>query len=125
MKSLEVGYWVDEEPYELSDAFPAAQVKISDCWLAVLADSVPPFPENSWPIYARYHNFWHLDKVVKVICCVCECEASREKFKDELRNCFGIKNNWDDILADFGQPLSEFWTNAKKNLVNIRHIHPS
>lgn len=31
MKSLEVGYWVDEEPYELSDAFPAAQVKISDC----------------------------------------------------------------------------------------------
>lgn len=26
MKSLEVGYWVDEEPYELSDAFPAAQV---------------------------------------------------------------------------------------------------
>ena len=43
MKSLEVGYWVDEEPYELSDAFPAAQVKIGDCWLAVLADSVPPF----------------------------------------------------------------------------------
>ena len=40
MKSLEVGYWVDEEPYELSDAFPAAQVKISDCWLAVLADSI-------------------------------------------------------------------------------------
>ena len=30
MKSLEVGYWVDEEPYELSDAFPTAQVKISD-----------------------------------------------------------------------------------------------
>jgi len=30
MKSLEVGYWVDEEPYELSDAFPAAQVKICD-----------------------------------------------------------------------------------------------
>ena len=29
MKSLEVGYWVDEEPYELSDAFPAAQVIIS------------------------------------------------------------------------------------------------
>ena len=28
MKSLEVGYWVDEEPYELSDAFPAAQVII-------------------------------------------------------------------------------------------------
>lgn len=26
MKSLEVGYWVDEEPYELSDAFPAAQL---------------------------------------------------------------------------------------------------
>lgn len=99
--------------------------KIGDCWLAVLADSVPPFPENSWPIYARYHNFWYLDKVVKVICCVCEYEASREKFKDELRNCFGIKNNSDDILADFGQPLSEFWTNAKKNLVNIRHIHPS
>ena len=68
MKSLEVGYWVDEEPYELSDAFPAAQVKISDCRLAVLADSVPPIPENSWPIYARYHNFWYLDKVVKVIC---------------------------------------------------------
>lgn len=29
MKSLEVGYWVDEEPYELSDAFPAAQVFMS------------------------------------------------------------------------------------------------
>ena len=28
MKSLEAGYWVDEEPYELSDAFPAAQVII-------------------------------------------------------------------------------------------------
>lgn len=26
MKSLEVGHWVDEEPYELSDAFPAAQL---------------------------------------------------------------------------------------------------
>lgn len=26
MKSLEVGRWVDEEPYELSEAFPAAQV---------------------------------------------------------------------------------------------------
>lgn len=103
MKSLEVGYWVDEEPYELSDAFPAAQVKIGDCWLAVLADSVPPFPENSWPIYARYHNFWYLDKVVKVICCVCEYEASREKFKDELRNCFGIKKQ-------FGRYFSRFRT---------------
>ena len=118
MKSLEVGYWVDEEPYELSDAFPAAQVKTtsdsltkSDCWLAVLADSVASFvglrtrlfPENPWPIYAWYHNFWYVDKVVKVICCVCEYEASREK--DELRNCFGVKNNSDDILADFGQPL--------------------
>ena len=29
MKSLEAGYWVDEEPYELSDDFPAAQVR--DC----------------------------------------------------------------------------------------------
>ena len=43
MKSLEVGYWVDEEPYELSDAFPAAQVKISDCWLASLRTRFPHF----------------------------------------------------------------------------------
>jgi len=34
MKSLEVGYWVDEEPYELSDAFPAAQV-INVCFFRV------------------------------------------------------------------------------------------
>jgi hypothetical protein len=26
MKSLETGYWIDEEPYELADAFPSAQV---------------------------------------------------------------------------------------------------
>ncbi|XP_068748669.1 microcephalin-like [Montipora capricornis] len=26
MKALEVGHWVDEEPYELSEAFPAAQL---------------------------------------------------------------------------------------------------
>ena len=34
MKSLEVGYWVDEEPYELSDAFPAAQV-INFCFFSL------------------------------------------------------------------------------------------
>ena len=33
MKSLEVGHWVDEEPYELSDAFPAAQVGSLLCLL--------------------------------------------------------------------------------------------
>lgn len=31
MKSLETGYWVDEEPYELADAFPSAQVTETSC----------------------------------------------------------------------------------------------
>lgn len=43
----------------------------------------------------------------------------------ELRYFFGTKKNSDDILADFGQPLLEFRTNTKRDLVNIRHIHPS
>ncbi|KAK3730858.1 hypothetical protein QZH41_009976, partial [Actinostola sp. cb2023] len=27
MKSLEAGYWIDEEPYELADAYPSALVR--------------------------------------------------------------------------------------------------
>ena len=26
MNSLETGHWIEEEPYELSDAYPSAQV---------------------------------------------------------------------------------------------------
>lgn len=60
MKSLELGRWVDEEPYELSEDFPAAQVmKICELqhtnadeartkWSLISIVSNPTFPLSSF-----------------------------------------------------------------------------